>query len=179
MKNKWDYSGVADMVFGCFESYERAAMFLGDTVEDWGCGTGWAKRYFKNYKGIDGSPSHMVKETVDLTEYTSGVDNILMRQVLEANIDWRKILENVRKSFRKKFCLIVYTPEAEKTHIHKAHPVVLKDGTIVKGEFIHEMWFNRQDIMDYFPEGEFITRQENLKNRQGYGNDWFLYVERK
>jgi len=183
MKDKWDYSGVAHAYFSDEkgESYKKPAEFLDYKCEDWGCGTGVAEQYFKEYKGIEGSASKFIKkeDTVDLVEYTSNVDNIFMRQVLEANPDWRKILENVKKSFRKKFCLVVYTPEAEETYVFKKHPVVLKDNSIVEGRFIEEHYFKRQDILDYFPENEFNVHHENIKTKQGYGNDWVLYVERK
>jgi hypothetical protein len=128
MKDKWDYSGVAHAYFSDEkgESYKKPAEFLDYKCEDWGCGTGVAEQYFKEYKGIEGSASKFIKkeDTVDLVEYTSNVDNIFMRQVLEANPDWRNIL-------------------------------------------------------DYFPENEFNVHHENIKTKQGYGNDWVLYVERK
>ena len=64
------------------ESYKKSAAFLGDIdpIEDWGCGMGWSKRYFPNcqYKGIDGSLG-FVTETTELTDYTSDIDNILLR----------------------------------------------------------------------------------------------------
>lgn len=136
MLSKFDYSGVSDVCYADAnqESYKKAAEFLGDTVEDWGCGTGWSKRHFKNYKGIDGSPSKLVaeKDIVDLVNYTSSVDNILMRQVLELNIEWRQILENVKKSFKKKFFLVVFTPFVEKTIIGGTEPIVTADGLVQK-----------------------------------------------
>jgi len=50
MLNKWNYSSRGQVCYSDpkQESYKKAAKFLGDTVEDWGCGTGWVKKYFKN-----------------------------------------------------------------------------------------------------------------------------------
>jgi hypothetical protein len=176
----WDYSGVDQMCYSdsnC-ESYKKAAAFLGETVEDWGCGTGWAKKYFENYRGIDGSPSAFLKETVDLVKYTSEVDNILMRQVLELNEDWREILENVKKSFRKKFCLIIYTPQIKKTRIGHLHIPVRADGSKMKGKVISEIYFSKQDILAFFPENEYRLMEEYIETRQGYFREWILYVEK-
>lgn len=180
MKNKWDYSGVDQVCYSDpkQESYIKSANFLGDTVEDWGCGTCWSKQYFKNYRGIDGSPSKYTDEVVDLVEYTSNVDNILMRQVLELNKDWKKILENVKKSFKKKFCLIIFTPFAKKTHIEETAPVLDANGKKIGNDEIAIIYFNKNDILNYFPKSEFKIKEEIVKTEQGYERDWILYVER-
>jgi len=178
MLNKWDYSGVDEMCFSDSnqESYRKSAEFLGDTVEDWGCGTGWSKQYFKNYLGVDGSRHKNVDIVADLVEYTSNCDNVLMRQTLECNTEWKKILENVRKSFKKKFCLIVYTPIVEKTRVGR---VRYADGTYSNDLTISEMYFNKQDILGYFPESlGYKIFEETIKTNQGYGSEWILYVEK-
>ena len=181
MKNKWDYSGLNQACYSDTrqESYKKAAEFLIDNVEDWGCGTGWAKKYFNNYRGVEGSPSVFVKpeDTVDLVEYTSNVDNILMREVLEYNTEWRRILENIKKSFSKKFCLVVSTPFAPKTRVGFWHRPRKADGTQGEGK-IPEMYFNKQDILDYFSDCEFKVREETIKTEHLYHQDWILYVER-
>ena len=181
MLNKWDYSGVNTVCYSDVnqESYKKSAEFLGDTVEDWGCGTGWSKRFFKNYKGIDGSPSNFVaeKDIVDLVNYTSDVDNILMRQVLELNTEWRKILENIKKSFKKKFCLIVLTPLVDTTHIGSVEKSVTSLG-VEREDEKNLIFFNKQDILDYFPVKEYIVTEETIVTNQGYNQDWILYVEK-
>lgn len=166
MKNKWKYTGSVMFSDIKQESYKKAAEFLGDTVEDWGCGTGWAKRFFKNYHGIDGSPSEFVlpEDTVDLVDYTSDVDSILMREVLEYNTKWKKILKNVKRSFKKKLCLIISTPFAEKTHIDTWY-----------GE-IPELRFKKEDILKQFKDCK--TKEETIKTNHLYGQDWILYVEK-
>lgn len=181
MLNKWDYSGVSQVCFSDVsqESYKKSAKFLGDTVEDWGCGTGWSKKFFANYKGIDGSPSTFVKkeDIVDLVNYTSSVDNILMRQVLECNIDWRKILENVKKSFKNKFCLIVFTPFEVTTQVGEVAKSLTALG-VDREDDISLIFFKKQDILDYFPVSEYRIREETIKTGQGYGEEWILYVEK-
>lgn len=169
MLNRWNYSLVSDVCYAdpAQQSYKKAAQFLGDTVEDWGCGTAWARRFFKNYRGIDGSPHPNNDAVIDLVNYTSNVDNILMREVLEYNIAWKKVLDNVKKSFKKKFCLIISTPFAEKTHI---------DNYSNKG--VPELRFNKQDILTEFPVSEFKTRQVTIKTSHLYNQDWILYVEK-
>lgn len=180
MKHKWDYSGVSEMCFSDEkqESYKKSAEFLGDTVEDWGCGTGWSKRYFKNYKGIDGSLSKEVTEAIDLTTYTSDVNNILIRWVLETNSEWKQILENVKKSFRKRFCLIICNPFTDETHIGYYHTPIKADGTEMEGQTIPEIYFNKQDLLDCFPESEYRVSEETIKVKHGYGKEWILYVEK-
>lgn len=173
MLGKWDYSGVSEVCYSDpkQESYKKAAEFLKDNVEDWGCGTGWAKRYFKNYRGIEGSPAKNVDEIADLVNYTSNAENILMREVLEYNTDWKKVLENVNKSFRYKLCLIISTPFAEKTHVS------LRE--INNNRVITEHRFKKQDILDQFPETKFDLKEETIKTDHLYNQDWILYVTRK
>lgn len=173
MKHKWDYSGLGEACYSDArqESYKKAAEFLGDDVEDWGCGTGWARQYFKKYHGIDGSVSRDIHEATDLVTYTSDADNILLREVLEYNTEWKQILDNVKKSFKKKFCLIVSTPFVEKTRIgfwHKSY----------NGGKIPEMYFNKKDLQDFFPDDEFTTREETITTDHLYHQDWIFYVER-
>lgn len=179
MVGKWDYSGLSEACFSDNnqESYKKAAGFLIDNVEDWGCGTGWAKRYFKNYKGIEGSIAKNVDVVADLVDYASKCENILMREVLEYNTDWKKILQNVKESFSKKFCLIISTPFSKKTRVGFWHKPLKADGSEGEGK-IPEMYFNKQDILDEFPESEFKVKEETIKTNHLYGKDWILYVEK-
>lgn len=178
--NRWDYSGLSEACFSNPDqaSYKKSAEFLGDEVEDWGCGTCWSKRYFKKYRGIDASTSGYEDEIVDLVNYTSKVKNILMRLVLEYNEDWRKILENVKKSFEKKFCLIISTPFVKKTKVGFYNPIVRANGSHGSG-MIPEMYFNKKDILDMFPTDRYKLREETIKTPGHlYGKDWILYVEK-
>ena len=159
-------------------SYKMAAKFLGDNVEDWGGGTGWARRYFKEYRNVDFSGHKNVDEIIDLTEYTSSVDNILIRQVLDAEERWEKIIENAKKSFKKKLCIIVGTPRVKKTRLGTVEPVFLADGSKVIGEYYQEMCYNPEDIKAFFPEGEYRITEEEVETNQYYHKDWILYVEK-
>ena len=158
---KFDYSKVSDVCYSDSDqtTYKKAQEFLVDNVEDWGCGTAWARRYFKNYKGVDLYPSEWNKNVADLTEYTSDVENILIRQVIECSEDWKKILENAKKSFRKKLCLIICTPTAEKTHWSE-----------------WGMRFKKEDILDCFKG--YKVKEETIKTKQYCEVDWILYIEK-
>lgn len=176
MLDKWDYSNVSSVCYSdpkC-ESYKKAAAFLGDEVEDWGCGTAWAKMYFKKYRGIDGSRHSNVDIVADVAEYRSSVNNILMREVLEYNTRWEEVLENVKKSFKKKFCLVVSTPFAKVTHVALQEKAPTRSGGIIP-----ELNFNKKDILDKFPRSEFITKEEIIETNHLYNRDWILYVERR
>ena len=106
--------------YGAVASYQLAAMFLEDCrdVEDWGCGFGTFRRYCLSpqYIGIDGSESPAADAVVDLSKYTSDVEGILVRHVLEHNpIGWRQIFMNAIESFSKKMVLVIYTPFGDVT----------------------------------------------------------------
>lgn len=166
--NKWDYSQVDEVQFSDKnqESYKKAAEFLGDDpVEDWGGGTGWAGHFIKNYRNIDAGTHKRIDETVDIVNYRSNGYNILMREVLEYIPEWKRVLENVKASFKDKFCLIISTPFADETHI-SAHSQ--KD--------VPEIRFKKQDILDEFKE--YKTREELIKTDHLYNQDWILYVEK-
>ncbi len=163
MKHKWNYEGMSDVCFGETIVYQKMADFIGDTVEDWGCGTGFARRYFKNYKGIDGTLGY-VAEAIDLVDYTSDVDNIAIRQVIEHNDNWKKILDNAYKSFNKKLFLAIHTPMSDKTHFIQ-----------MCGE-VPEYSFCPQDLKDCFPNCKFT--EELLPTKFDYGNEYILYVEK-
>lgn len=107
----WDYRGQPDQQYGLEETYQAAAEFLGvNPVEDWGCGTCHAKKYFveKLYLGIDQAPGYADK-VVNLVEYRSQTYGILLRHVLEHNLFWGQILKNALDSCQR-LALILFTP---------------------------------------------------------------------
>lgn len=182
MLRKWDYSGVDEVCYSdkkC-ESYKKASEFLDGKCQDWGCGTGYARHFFSDYSGIDCSPSSFVsdKDIVDLVSYTSDVDNILMRQVLELNTEWVNILENVKKSFKKKFCLVIFSPFADETHVGEIEQMTSASGVKRENVYVSVIYFNKQDILNFFPKSEYKISEETIKTEQGYGSEWILYVER-
>lgn len=92
------------------------------TIEDWGCGFGGFKDYVaphQTYVGVDGSESAFVDKIEDLEKYTTVVDAIHMRHVLEHNQQWRIIFRNFLKSFEKRAVLTLFTPFTEKETIIK------------------------------------------------------------
>jgi len=106
--------------YGNTGSYEDGAKWLAgcSQVEDWGCGKGWFSTLIEpeRYIGIDGTETKFTNKVVDLTEYTSSVEGIFMRHVLEHNLEWEKVLDNALTSFTKKMALILFTPFSKKTH---------------------------------------------------------------
>jgi hypothetical protein len=115
---KWEpaFRGLTQPVpFGDTRTYELGARFLSDCteIEDWGCGSGWLRRYLapgQHYRGIDGTATPFTDEIVDLTTYRSDTEAIFMRHVLEHNYAWRDILAGAIASFRRKLVLVLFTP---------------------------------------------------------------------
>lgn len=112
----WHRDTTTPAPYGDVRSYQVGAAFLSDCalVEDWGCGMGWMRQYVQgDYRGIDGSISHFSDATVDLCTYSSDVDGVFMRHVLEHNYDWRSILGNALASARRRCVIILFTPLAD------------------------------------------------------------------
>ncbi len=112
--------------YGTIASYQLGALFLEDCkqVEDWGCGYSTFRRFCLSprYIGIDGSESPGADSVRDLRHYTSHVDGIFLRHVLEHNpTGWRQILLNALQSFSKKMVLAVYTPFGDVTRNVRRH----------------------------------------------------------
>lgn len=108
----WDYSATEPFPYDDERAYREGMPLLADceTVEDWGCGTAWAKRYREGaYVGVDMAPGY-ADVVADLRTYRSDVDGIFMRSVLEHNHDWRAILDNALASARKRLVLVLFTP---------------------------------------------------------------------
>ncbi len=118
MADKWNgwyenlkLTDCGSFKYGDTSTYEMGYNFLEscDKIEDWGCGAGGFKRFFKNlnkYVGVDGSKTPFADIKTDLLIYNSNVDGIFMRHVLEHNYEWKKILENALKSFTQRMCLV-------------------------------------------------------------------------
>jgi hypothetical protein len=96
------------------ESYAICAAWLDGhgTVEDWGCGVGWAKQFFDQspYIGIDGAWSRWCDVQADLRTYRSTVDCAMMRHVLEHNADWRTIAANFASSWTARAAVVFFIP---------------------------------------------------------------------
>ncbi len=139
----------------------------GDVIEDWGCGTTYAKKFVTTgaYVGIDGSPTDSTATVVDLRQYRSDADCIFMRHVLEHNTHWEEILANALASFQKKMTLIIFTPFVDETrHIED------------RWSGIPTIAFRKEDLTRFF-EGLSYT-EEHLDSETEYGAEHIFYLEK-
>lgn len=112
----WDYSHLTEpFPYGPDTTYEAAAKFLEyGPVEDWGCGTAYARKFFPNgYVGIDNAPP-FADFRQDLRSRHPNYP-VLLRHVLEHNSDWEQILENALPA--KKLAIVVFTPFGPETKV--------------------------------------------------------------
>jgi hypothetical protein len=154
-------------------TYLMVAAFLADVeeVEDWGCGGGGFRRFCLSprYVGLDGSKTPFADKIVDLCTYSSSAPGIMMRHLLEHNYAWEKILTSAVKSFRKKFCLVLFTPLAAETK-EIAH-------NRASGIDAPDLSFNRADIEQHFA-GLNWKLIENIKTQSQYGVEHVYLVWR-
>jgi hypothetical protein len=153
-------------------TYQRAVQFLDGhgTIEDWGCGFAHAKRFVtrSTYIGLDGS-SRFADRIVNLADYRSSVDCILMRHVLEHNADWRRILVNALASFRRRMALILFTPFAETTR-------VIATSTTVTSLPVPDISFRKEDLIECF--GSVRYAEESLHTQTQYKTEHVFYLEK-
>lgn len=172
MLGLWDYSKVepGQKYGGDDVTYEKGMAFLSDCpiVEDWGCGTGYSKKFCKGvYRGIDGSKGPHTDVVADLRQYTSDAHGIFMRHVLEHNHDWKKVLDNALGSFKKKMVLILFTP---------FQPVTKVLAINTDYHDVPDIGFQKQDITD--PLKPFAIKEEVLRTKTQYGIEFVFYIER-
>lgn len=170
MLGLWDYSRVKGPTpFGDSTTYQRGMAFLEDceSVEDWGCGTAFAKMFRTRgtYIGVDGSKSPFTDKVVDLREYRSRPDGIFMRHVLEHNHDWRRILENAIESFGKKFVLVTFTPFGPETR-----------QIATNWSEIPDLSFRKDDLTAYLQP--FRWTEETLVTETQYRTETIFLIER-
>lgn len=164
---KWNYGAAPRFAYGDETSYRKAMEFLDGpyTIEDWGCGTAWARKFVQRgrYIGLDGSWSMHCDQVVDLRTYRSSADAILVRHILEHNWEWKKILENALASFQKKLCLILFTPFSPETK---------SIGTT--WETIPDLSFRKEDLTEYLKPFDYT--EETIQSATQYGIEHFFYV---
>ena len=175
--SKWDgwYENVNSEIMSAFRyadtiTYRMAAAFMVDVkeVEDWGCGTGGFKRFYRGkYTGIDGSRTPFADKIVDLCNYESNVDGIVIRHVLEHNYQWEKILEAAVRSFTKKLCVILFTPFSDTTK-EIAH-------NRQHGVDVPDLSFCREDIESKF-SALCWELFDNISTPSGYGTEHIYFV---
>lgn len=131
---------ITPINLGSEQTYKVGMEFLNDCneVEDWGGGTGYAKKYCLSprYEIIDGSLSKNNNIIQDLRNYKSKTEGIFMRHVLDHNPEWKLILNNALNSFTKKFCLIIGGKFRDETKIVN----------IIQDRGISNIEFKRSDI---------------------------------
>ena len=170
---KWDnyYRDLSEIqLYADATTYLMAAAFLSDVekVEDWGCGKGGFRLFFTGqYFGIDGSNTPFADKIENLCEYKSSPDGILVRHVLEHNYEWNKILAGAVASFRKKLCLVLFTPFAEKT-MEIAH-------YRQSGLDVPDLSLSRRDIEAHF-SGLSWRLISNIKTDSQYGSEHVYLV---
>lgn len=177
MLGKWDswYKDIKEPThhkYGNTKTYHYAAGFLVDmpVIEDWGCGTGGLRRYRKTgYVGVDGSKNPFVDVVADLREYTSDVDGIVLRHVLEHNYDWKMVLQNALKSAKKKLCIIIFTPFAAETKEigHNAK----------HGVDVPDLSFNQKELESFFEGTQW--RMETYQTKTFYGEEHVYYISKE
>lgn len=170
MLNRWDYVGLTEPLrYGDDLTYIKAIEFLDGpgVLEDWGCGSGYARKFVKQakYVGIDGSDSKWCTIQADLRKYISNPDYILLRHVLEHNIEWEKVLANAIESFYKRLALVIFTPFSETTH-----QIAWNEACGVP-----DISFRKEDLMEHF--GRCRWREEFFRTETQYKEETIFYVE--
>jgi hypothetical protein len=157
---------------GDTESYHIGADFLQDceVVEDWGCGPGWFATVRRGRCiGVDGSRSPYADRHADLVEYSSDVDGIFMRHVLEHNYEWRRILENALRSFRKKMVIAIFTPWSE---------TETKEIRFIDDVGVPHLSFRRADLTDMLHGMEWELLERQSPNRI-YGEEHIFLITKR
>jgi hypothetical protein len=172
MIGAWNYGRLDKFNYGDDTTYRRGIAFLDGrgTIEDWGCGFAHARTFVtkSRYVGIDGS-SHHADRIADLSAYTSEVDCIFMRHVLEHNVEWRRILANAIASFTKRMVLVIFTPLAETTR-------QIATSTVLTSIPVPDIAFGKQDLTDYFKHLSYT--EESLDTDTQYGREHIFYIEK-
>jgi hypothetical protein len=169
MEGTWNYRTVEQFAYGDETSYRKGMEFLDGhgTIEDWGCGTAFAKRFAAKspYIGIDGSASRFTDKVADLRSYTSDIDCIFMRHVLEHNRDWKPILTNAIRSFRRRMVLVIFTPFASETR------------QIAVWSGIPDIAFQKDELTRFF--GHLQYSEESLRTKTQYNTEHIFYIEKE
>ena len=157
----------------CDTTYKRGAAYLSGVglIEDWGCGMAYLQRLVPAgcYRGIDVRPSAGCRVVADLAAYTSAVDGIFLRHVLEHDLRWRHILRNALTSFRHRMVLVVSTPFVRATEEH--HRV---EGAAA-GVLVPEIRFCRRDLIREFGALPFRL-EENISTDSPFGREHVFYL---
>jgi len=165
----WYEGATAPAPYADTVTYQLAAEWLdGLDVEDWGCGLGWFRKFHRGgYLGVDGTRSPWCDVHVDLAEYRSPAEGILLRHVLEHDPRWREILDNAVASTLRRLCVVLFTPPQDETR------VLAED---VGGLGVPDQGFRIADVTARFAELTWTV--ETLVTASGYGVETVLRAER-
>lgn len=176
MKDRWNYTGLGRVAYGHPITYSLPARWfdeIGGLVEDWGCGCAAFKEYLVRctYIGLDGSPNEYADRCdVELCEYRSSADHILLRHVLDHNERWRELLANAVASFKRRMVLVIFHDLGPETKILFRH-----DSPKFKG--VPDLQFKEEDLLSFFREHlvrrEYIPADESCPN-----NETLFYLEK-
>jgi|GEM_PF-432115 len=168
MEDKWDYAGKASAPYDDETSYKLGIAYLDGhgEIEDWGCGTAFAKKFVSEspYIGVDGSQCDFADVKAELQDYRSNADCIFMRHVLEHNWGWRSILTNALASFQKRMVLVLFTPMGESE--------MRLDG----GGLIPDLQLPRNEVMSFL--AGFKVHEEHIRSATQYGQETIFYIEK-
>jgi len=169
----WNYEHLSEpFAYGPDTTYEAAAKFLdGGPVEDWGCGTGYARKFFpKGYVGIDLAPPFSDVCT-DIRNRLS-LSHVLLRHVLEHNEDWERILKNAlfwkratQDSARRKVAIVIFTPFSDRTHVIG---MSRKEGCTP----VPDISFRKEDLTRHFPQ----YKEQEFETGIAYGKETLFCV---
>jgi len=171
MVGVWSYDGLK-FAYGDDVSYSKGISFLDGhgTIEDWGCGFSHAKTFVKQstYVGVDGS-SPYADRIADLSTYTSDVECIFMRHVLEHNANWRQILKNAISSFKRRMTLIIFTPFGQTTG-------QIATSSLLTSIPVPDISFKKEDLTVFFEH--LNCAMEALETNTQYGIEYVFYLEK-
>jgi hypothetical protein len=125
------------------------------------------KEFFRKsqYIGLDGSQSSFADKVVDLRKYTSNVDCIFMRHVLEHNHGWEEIIANAVNSFQKRMVLIIFTPFSDETHQIAAN-----------WSDIPDISFRKVELTQFFKQFRYV--EKSLETDTEYRIEHIFYIEK-
>lgn len=147
MKNRWNYQGLGQVQYGSHDSYQVARNWLdfpGWTVEDWGCGCAYARKFFtmSKYIGIDGSKNDFADICQeDVIERKSTPEGIMLRHVLEHNERWKELLANALNCFQRRMVIVFFIDFGPETKIINRTADPKYPGVV-------DIQFKRSDIQD-------------------------------
>jgi hypothetical protein len=174
---KWsEHSQVYEqpMPYGEEASYLLAAEWLdgcGELVRDWGCGYGYARKFFtkSKYEGIDGDNKLADRNGVDLETFREKSDGILIRYVLEHNHAWATILKHAVESFRRRMFLDITIAPSKTGQVYD---------TAYPNSFVPNLSIPREFLLCYI--GPFLHHEEIKRRPNPWPDehDYLYYLEK-